>query len=229
MKYNTVLFDADDTLLDFKKSEHTAIKKVLEDLNLPAGERIISTYSLINDSLWKLLEIGGIAKSDLKTERFRRLCKHFNFKASPELMAEQYVQALSEQSFIIDGAEEVCRTLFDKGVRLYIVTNGIKYIQTRRFAAASISPYFIKSFISEELGYEKPRVEFFQKATAMIEDFSPDKTLVIGDSLSSDMKGGIAFGLDTCWYNPSGKEKPQDMNITYEVGSLMDILKLFES
>ena len=226
MKYNTVLFDADDTLLDFKKSERTAVAKVLEEFNLPSGEKIISTYSQINNSLWKLLEIGGITKEELKTERFRKLCKHFNFKASPELMAEKYVYALSEQSYLIDSAEDVCKRLFENGIRLYIITNGIKYIQTKRFSATPLVKYFKNTFISEEIGYEKPNKEFFERATALIENFDPTKTLVIGDSLSSDMKGGISFGLDTCWYNPSHNEKPNDMEITYEIHELNDILPI---
>ena len=226
MKYNTVLFDADDTLLDFKRSEHTAVSRVLDELGLPSDDEVTGTYSRINDSLWKLLEVGGITKDKLKTERFRRLCEHFEFNASPEVMAKNYMYALSEQSYLVDSAEEVCRSLYDEGVRLYIVTNGIKYIQSRRFAATPIARYFEKSFISEEIGYEKPNIEFFKRATAEIENFDSERTIIVGDSLTSDIKGGISFGIDTCWYNPGEKTRPENLPITYEIKKLTDILNV---
>ena len=225
-KYKYVLFDADATLLDFKRSEYLAISKILAELGLPAEDHVITTYSEINDSLWKLLEVGGITKEELKTERFRRLCVHFGFDVSPELMSKMYVNALAEQSILLDSAESVCRRLYESGIRLYVITNGIKYIQSKRFAATPIVGYFENIFISEEIGYEKPHIEFFKKATSMINDFDADSTIVIGDSLSSDIKGGINFGLDTCWYNPHGKKKPEDMKITYEIGKLTDILEI---
>ena len=226
MKYKTVLFDADDTLLDFKLSERIAISKVLGELGLPTDDNVINTYSEINDSLWKLLEVGGITKEELKTERFRRLCVHFGFNVSPELMAKMYINALSEQSFLLDAAETVCRKLYESGIKMYVITNGIKYIQSKRFAATPIAGYFENIFISEEVGYEKPHVEYFKKVTSMIENFDARSTIVIGDSLTSDIKGGINFGLDTCWYNPRGKKKPEDMQITYEIDKLTDILDI---
>ena len=226
MRYRTLLFDADDTLLDFKRAEHDAISDVLNDLRLDFDDGVIETYSRINDSLWKLLEVGGIAKEELKTERFRRLCDHYGFDIAPELIAEKYVEALSNQSYLLDSAELVCRGLYDAGVKMYIITNGIKYIQTKRFSATPIAPLFEKVFISEEIGFEKPRVEFFEKACEMIDGFDAASELVVGDSLTSDIKGGIAFGLDTCWFNPKGKTPPEDMNITFEISALTDLLSV---
>ena len=220
MRYRTLLIDADDTLLDFKRSEHNAISEVLFELKLTCDDSIIETYSRINDSLWKLLEVGGITKEELKTERFRKLCNHYGFDVSPEMMAGKYVEALSNQSYLLDSAEDVCKSLYDAGVKLYIITNGIKYIQTKRFSATPLAPLFEKVFISEEMGFEKPRVEFFEKACSMIEGFNRESALVVGDSLTSDIKGGIAFGLDTCWFNPKVKTPPEDMNITFEINKL---------
>ena len=228
MKYTTVLFDADDTLLDFKKSERTAISAVLSELGLPTDEHTIKVYSEINDSLWKLLEVGGIKKEVLKVERFRRLCEHFGFEVSPDRMAERYMDALSEQSYLVDTAESVCRSIYNAKIRMYIITNGIKTIQSRRLAATPIAQLFDGVFISEEIGYEKPRREFFDRATSMIEDFDISKTLVVGDSLTSDIKGGIDYGIDTCWYNPKQKARPDGVNMTYEITELCQVLDVLE-
>lgn len=228
MKYKTILFDADDTLLDFKRSEKAAISKVLTDLSLPCNDEIISNYSRINDSLWKLLEVGGITKEELKTERFRRLCLHYGFSVQPESMAQNYIEALSEQSYVIDGAYSVCKKIYDSGIEMYIITNGIKYIQTKRFAATELHKFFRKVFISEEIGYEKPRIEYFNRISESIENFDKKSVLIVGDSLSSDIKGGINFGVDTCWYNPKHKDMPTDMPITYEIHCLHDIFSVLD-
>jgi len=226
MKYTTILFDADDTLLDFKRSEHDAITHVLSDMGLQWDEKTISVYSKINDSLWKLLEKGGITKDELKVERFKKLCDHFGFSADPAEMANKYIIALSEQAHIIPNADTVCQRLYEAGFDMYIVTNGIKFIQTRRFNASPLPRFFKKIFISEEMGYEKPRKEFFDNAALKIDAFDPTRTLIIGDSLSSDIKGGINAGIDTCWYNPGYKVRPEGFNITFEIHTLEDILPI---
>ena len=228
MKYTTLLFDADETLLYFKRAEREAITATLFHFGIVCSEEIISSYSEINDSLWKQLELGLTTKEKLKTERFERLCLRYGFDILATDMASRYINELSKQAYTIEGAEKLCSMLYEKGFKMYIITNGIKSVQTSRMSRSSIGEYFIRSFISEDVGYEKPNREFFESVKKEIEDFDIEKTLVIGDSLSSDIKGGINAGIDTCWYNPSRKSRPDGMNITYEVSSLEDILKILE-
>ena len=133
MRYNTVLFDADDTLLDFKLSERCAITSVLKFFELPHDDDTILIYSEINQSLWKLLERGGITKDSLKVERFRLFCEKMQVDVSAEEMAALYVGELAKQSHIIKDADKVCKRVYQSGIRMCIVTNGIKFIQTQIF------------------------------------------------------------------------------------------------
>lgn len=228
MKYKYVLFDADDTLLDFKLAEHTAISQVFSEVGLPCDDETIAVYSRINDSLWKLLELGGITKEKLKTERFRLFCEQMNISESPEKMAEMYVDRLAKQSFLLPCAEAVCKKIYDEGIKIYIITNGIKYIQTERLSATPIKKYFSGVFISEDVGYEKPNVEYFKYVFSKIENFDPAEAIVVGDSLTSDIKGGINAGIDTCWYNPHGKSKPENMQICYEISDITQVYSILE-
>ena len=202
-KYDIVLFDADETLLDFKRAEREALAATLIDFSFPCSEEIIEVYSKINSSFWKKLERGEIDKASLKTERFREFCETLGFSCNPVEMAETYIKNLSEQAFVFEGAEEICKRL-SKTCRLYIVTNGIKSVQTKRFDKSGLKPYFEDCFISEDMGFEKPDRRYFEAVAAKISDFDASRTLIVGDSLTSDIAGGMNFNIDTCWYNPNG-------------------------
>jgi len=225
MKYTTILIDADDTLLDFKRAERDALKKTLESFSIHPSEDVISTYSEINDGYWKLLEKGGVTKEALRVRRFKDLCTHFGFDKNAEQMAGLYEKTLGTMTYLLDGAFELCRDL-SGAYRLYIVTNGIKEVQMGRLYNSDIKDLFITAFVSEEMGSEKPRVEYFDAVAERIPDFNKSQTVIIGDSLSSDIKGGINYGIDTCWYNPKNKEIPNGMEITYVVDSFDGIREL---
>ena len=226
MKYDILLLDADDTLLDFKKAERVALNNTLESFGLPNSDDVISTYSIINDGYWKALERGDVTKEELKTRRFADLCSHFGFENDPVYMARTYERNLSAMTFLLEGADSLCRDLSEK-YRVYIVTNGIKEVQMGRLDGSLLSGSFIKAFVSEEMGYEKPRVEYFEAVAKSIPDFDKSKAVIIGDSLSSDMRGGINFGIDTCWFNPGRKTIPDGMKLTYVVSSFEEIREIF--
>lgn len=224
-RYNTVLFDADNTLFDFSRAEHEAILLTLKAFDITPTEALIADYSRINDEMWKRLERGELTKEALRTLRFSLLCETNRLQADVARMAVTYTDFLSEQTCLIDGAEEVCAALASQ-LRLYIVTNGIYSVQTRRFAASALKDHFSGLFISEELGFEKPHAGFFKAVEARIPQYSPRETIIVGDSLTSDIKGGIAAGVDTCWFNPAKKENTAHLPITYEIASLSELLPL---
>lgn len=226
MKYEFLLFDADDTLLDFHRAEHSALTDTLLAYDLPCNDEIISIYSEINASLWRALERGEIEKSRLRDRRFELLCERFDFKVIPSAeMSRVYTDHLSEKPYTIDGALDLCRKLSEK-YKMYIVTNGLKTVQSKRFASSGLSPYFIKSFISEDVGFEKPNVRYFEMIAKQIPNFDKSKCLIIGDSLTSDIKGGDGFGIDTCWYNPKNKTNTTHLKITYEIRTLCELEKI---
>ena len=222
MRYGIILFDADQTLFDFKKCEYQALFEALAILSLPNDKAYIERYSEINDMLWKKLERGEIEKSRLVVERFELFCREFGFECDVLALSELYKARLAEQAILIDGAEELVRDL-SKDHRLFIITNGIKKVQEGRLARSPIKDFFEDVFISEVVGYEKPKREFFDAVKAQISDFDEKNAIVIGDSLTSDIKGGINAGIDTCWYNPEGKAVPDGMPITYVIKDLGEI------
>ena len=215
-RFHTVLFDADGTLLDFHRSEREALKDCLTAHGIPCDEQLIHTYSRINDDHWKMLERGEITRAQLYVQRFRVFLDTFGFDADPSAMQTDYINALSTKSYLIDGAYELCLRLHDT-CRLYIITNGNAKVQHGRFDACPLKPLFERSFISEEIGFDKPRKEYFDYVKSEIPHFDLRDTLVVGDSLTSDIGGGIAAGLATCWYNPSRKPTPADMKIDFVV------------
>lgn len=213
MKYKTVLFDADGTLLDFKRSEDEAVRMTISSFGITPTDELVCKYSEINDSLWKALEKGEIEKNVLLYHRFELFCEHFGYECDAKEMARSYMHNLSKMSYIIDGADELCQKLYGK-VKMYIVTNGVEFIQKGRFANCPITKYFDDIFISGVLGYEKPDINYFIKVDELI-GLNKSETLIVGDSLSSDILGGMNYGIDTCWYNPSSKNAPSDTNITH--------------
>lgn len=228
MKYGTILLDADGTLFDFHRGEAEAIRETMMLVNIAPTDALVAAYSKINESMWKMLERGEIQKSELLYRRFDVFCERFGFVADTKKMADYYISVLSGKSYLFEGAEEFCQKL-SKKADLYIVTNGHETVQKGRFAICPLQPYIRKLFISGELGYEKPDVRYFEAVASGIPDFDRSRTVIVGDSLSSDMKGGIAFGIDTCWYNPSGESTPPDMPITYVASDFDSLYEMIVS
>lgn len=224
MKYSTVLFDADGTLLDFKRSEDEAVREMFKLFDISANDDMVKKYSDINDSLWKALERGEIEKNVLLYHRFELFCNHYGFVRDYKKMAQTYMNTLSTKSYIIAGADALCRKLYDN-VKMHIVTNGVEFIQKGRFSTCPITKYFDNIFVSGVLGYEKPDVKYFEAVEKII-SIDKKSTLIVGDSLTSDIKGGIDYGIDTCWYNPNNKPVPNDMNITHVATSFDDIYNI---
>ncbi len=224
MKYKYILFDADETLLDFHRSEAEAISETMAAYGIQPTKENIELYSQINDGLWKRLERGEIEKSVLLYHRFELLLEALGVTADAKKMARCYMEKLSAKGYVLAGAEQMCRELFGKA-RLYIVTNGVEFIQRGRYAVCGIDRYFDDVFISDVIGHQKPSVKYFEYVAEHIEGFDRAAAVIVGDSLTSDMKGGIGYGIDTVWFNPKGKQCPEDMPITFVARSHADIVK----
>ena len=227
MKYSFLLFDADHTLFDFNKSEYLALKSALEQLGCPSTDAHIERYSDINVKYWKMLERGEIDKISLKLARFVEFGKEFGFEDKAEALSDLYMENLAHESHLFDGALELVEKL-SESYRLFIITNGVKSTQDGRFSVSPITKYFEKIFISEVVGAEKPSVEFFDAVANGIEGFERERALVIGDSLSSDIKGAINSKIDCIWYNPMKKTAPDGWNITYTVRNFYEILDILK-
>lgn len=225
--YDTLLFDADGTLLDFERSEREALIAALASFGIVADDDIVGAYSAINDALWKKLERKEVTKPELKRRRFYELVVKYSFDCDYVLLAEAYENELATKAYILGNALEVCREL-SLTCRLYVITNGFKKIQAGRFCGTPLAPLFLDRFVSEEIGYDKPSREYFDAVKARIPDFDRSRTLVIGDSLSSDIRGGINAGLDVCWFNPHRKALPEDIKVNYVVADLAELFNIIK-
>ena len=223
MKYNTILLDADGTLLDFLAGEDAAVRRTMKLSGIEPNDELVRTYSEINDGFWKMLERGEVKREELLYKRFEVFCERFEFDADAKEMSALYKNELGNQGQTIDGAKDFLSSIFGKA-KMYIVTNGVAAVQNNRLNISGITEYIDEVFISGHIGYEKPDVRYFQHVAEHIDCFDKSKTVIIGDSLTSDIKGGINFGIDTCWYNPEGKPTPEDMNITCVARDFDDIL-----
>ncbi len=221
-KYKTLLFDADATLMDFHRSEHEAVSECLAHFGLPNDETVIKKYSEINAGYWKMLERGEIEKEKLYPARWQSLINHYGFDCKAEDISDKYIKRLATKSYMLDGAEELCKRLYGK-FKMYIVTNGQKDIQKSRLFPSPLFKYFDGCFISEDIGYEKPSINYFDIVTSRIDGYDPSSAMIIGDSLTSDMQGGINAGIDTCWFNPQEKPLPEAYKLTYTVKSFDEL------
>ena len=227
-KYRLLLFDADDTILDFKKSEDTALEKLFNKYSIPFTDENIKTYKNINTRLWKDFEKGKIEKDDITNTRFKEFFDTLKLKGYSDSIKDEYQNLLGEGFFVIDGAEDILKKL-SKSCILYCVTNGIYTTQISRFKGSGLDKYFKEIFVSEKVGHQKPKKEFFDYVEKNIDRFEKKHSLIIGDSLSSDIKGGNNAGIDTCFYNPKKLKNNTDIKPTYEIKDLKELLEIVEA
>jgi len=222
-RYRFLLLDADRTLFDFDAAQQQALTEVLEARGLPAGPQALAAYRLENQRLWDLFEQGGITKEELLRRRFPDFLRRLGL---PETGAEElnrgYLQGLGSRCIPMPGAEEVCR-LLAQHCKLYIVTNGISAVQRGRMARCTFRDCFGGVFVSEELGCQKPQPEYFRQVARRIPGFDPAGALVVGDSLTSDIAGANAAGLESCWYNPAGLPLPAGLRCRFQISSLSQL------
>ncbi len=225
-KYTTIYLDLDGTIFDFLKSENRAVKTVLKAHNLPSDEQTALTYSRINQTWWERFEKGEIEKKEIFAGRFNELLETLNKQGNPELMAKDYFNALSTCHDLMDGAWDLLDDLKKAGFILCATTNGVSLTQYKRISESGIDKYFDYIFVSEDAKHQKPEKEYFDYVLNNSSEKDREKILIVGDSMSSDILGGINSGIDTCWYNP---EKKKGQYFTkYEVATLKEIEKILE-
>lgn len=225
--YPWLFFDADGTLFDYNRAEATAFRKAFDLLKFQFEESYLDTYQTINHELWKALERHEITPAVLRLRRFELLLEALQLGGSADDLNIAYVEQLGLCTDLIEGAYEVLQTL-TAGSRIAIVTNGLEAVQRSRLMHSTIHPFITELIISEEVGAAKPHPAFFDAAFARTGHPDRDDVLIIGDSLTSDIQGGVDYDIDTCWYNSTSEPRPNGLPITCEISHLRDLLEIIE-
>ncbi len=193
-----------------------------EKYGIPFTDEVRAAYKTINHRLWAAFEAGDISKDTILARRFRNTFMSLGIKGEFVGFEEEYQLALGRGGFLIPEAMEVCEKL-SQDCRLYILTNGVQATQESRMELSGLLPYIQNVFVSETTGYQKPQKEYFDYVFSRIPDFDPAKALMVGDSLNSDIKGGIHAGVAVCWYNPEGKPNTAKVRLDYEIKNLKEL------
>ena len=217
-----ILLDMDNTILDFTKAERVAASKALAAMGIQPTDELLKRYHQINEEQWRLFELGELEREQVKVRRYELLFDEMGIAASPRETAKVYEGLLGIGHYFMDGAVELLERL-SRVYRLYLATNGTSNVQKSRISSSDISKYFQGIYISEDVGYNKPDKRYFDACFKDIPDFDPAETVMIGDSLTSDIKGGINAGIRTVWFNHEGKSRDDSIVPDHEVHSLEEI------
>ena len=200
-----LFLDLDDTILDFQKAEHIAISKTLAEFGLPGDAEVLRRYSVINKAHWEALERKEMTRDEVVVGRFRVLFREYGIDVDARRVADRYEENLSVGHWFLPGAPEALERL-SRRYKLYLASNGTARVQAERLKSANISHYFQQIFVSQEIGANKPDILYFQRCFDRIPGFDPARAMMVGDSLTSDILGGIRAGIATCWVNPHHKD-----------------------
>ena len=226
MIYQWLVFDADNTLLDFTRSAKVAFSETLRFIGQDPHDHLFDVYHKINLECWTDLEAGRISPEELKTRRFSAFLEHLGLEGDPAEINSFYFEVLTRSTFPIDGAYEILETLFNRGYQMAIATNGLAEVQRPRLAEAGIDQFFSEILVSEEIGYFKPNPGFFQTAVERLQAKKTDCLLMIGDNQYSDIEAAQKMGWDTCWFNPHGESSRLAVKPDFTISRLQDLLEI---
>lgn len=226
-RFDVVLWDVDGTLLDFVAAEKAAIQSLFQEFGLGrCTDGMLARYSEINREYWRKLERGEMSKQQILVKRFEDFFREEGLDVSlGEAFNAAYQVRLGDTIVFCDDSKALVESLRGK-VRQYVVSNGTVTAQTKKLRRSGFDQLMDGVFLSEELGYEKPAIEFFDQVFQEIQAPDKNRVLIVGDSLTSDMEGGFRAGIKTCWYNPEGLPCAAPEKIDYEIQNLQEIKKI---
>ncbi len=221
-----LFLDLDDTILDFHKAERIALSKTIRDFGVEPTEEVLTLYHGINRWHWEQLELGNLTREEVLVNRFGVLFERLGKTVEATQCARAYEKNLSIGHYFLPGAEEAVDAL-SKKYRLFLASNGTASVQKGRMTSANLYRFFETVFVSQEIGHNKPSKAYFDACFASIPGFDREKAIMVGDSLSSDIKGGINAGMKTVWVNP-GHLPCGEIRPDYEIESISQLEALLE-
>ena len=223
----TLLWDMDETLLNFAAAERAAINALFQEFGFgECSDAMLERYSKINRSYWERLERKELTKPEILVGRFRDF---FEAEGLDSTVAaefnEKYQLSLGDTIVFRDDSYNIVKSLRGK-VKQYVVSNGTIAAQTKKLRLSGFGELMDGVFLSEEIGVEKPDILFFEKVFEKIHPEDKSQVMIVGDSLTSDIQGGNNAGIMTCWYNPEQKPYQGDLRIDHEIRDLHEVYDL---
>jgi 2-haloacid dehalogenase len=222
MSYKILLFDLDDTLLDFGANETDSLNKLFQQHGYTFSDELFRVYNSVNKQLWADYEDGTIRLDDVLNSRFSETMLRLGKVVDGTEWECLYRELLGNGCQLMEGTLEVCQSL-SVYHRLFVITNGITKTQVKRLKKSGLYDFFEDIFDSQSIGFQKPSKEFFDFVMSHIKDFNIKEALIIGDSLNTDIKGGILSGIDTCWINKQSQKCSAEIHSTYTVTSIAEV------
>lgn len=225
MTYRYLFFDVDDTLLDFQQTEKRSLQHLFAKQEIDFNQGTFQQYKQINHQLWQAYEKGEKSSQEVRESRFKLFFESLGKVVDGQVLEAEYREYLNQGHDLLGNSRQVL-TKLAKTHELFVVTNGPTTTQQRRLKDAQIIHYFQEIFISEEVGYQKPQKEFFEKVFSQLPTVPKSQSLIIGDSLSADIQGGVNAGIDTAWLNPNQQAIAKELTPTFELSRLDDLLTI---
>ena len=220
-----ILMDLDNTIIDFNECARHSIMGIFEELGFQYNENVFSTFITENVKIWKRLELGEIDKPFLRANRWNIILSKLGIDYDGTIIEEWFENGVAKGAYPVEYAYELLEYLYKK-YDIYVVSNGFRFVQESRVKIGKYDKYFKELFLSEDIGIQKPDIRFFDYCYEKIGCPPKEELILIGDSLSADIKGGNTFGIDTIWFNKNQDPESDVTKATYTVNHLKEIEKI---
>jgi YjjG family noncanonical pyrimidine nucleotidase len=221
----TILLDLDNTIIDFNECARHSIMDIFQDLGFHYDENVFDTFITENVKIWKRLELGEIDKLYLRANRWNIILGKLGIDYDGTIIEERFENGVAKGAYPVEYAYELLQYLYNK-YDIYVVSNGFRFVQESRVKIGKFDKYFKELFLSEDIGIQKPDIRFFDYCYEKLGSPPKEELILIGDSLSADIKGGNNFGIDTIWFNKNNDPAPSDIIPTYTVEKLSQIKEI---
>lgn len=235
-KYETLIFDLDDTLIDNNQSIKYAFTIMINELGLEYNDELFSKWKKFDTAYWHTWESGNMIIPDsiktledkityLRVNRFILFFKELELKFNSAVtLNELYCSMLGVNIVEIENAGKLLQELYHHH-EILIATNGPKEAAINKLEKAKLMSYISSMVCSEEIGFSKPMPEFFDCLYNKTQNKDKSRMLLIGDSLTTDVLGGMNNGIDTCWFNPNNSSLPEEYCPTMTINKLLQLKK----
>ena len=229
MRYKQIIFDVDDTIIDFAATEDFALHSLFNAHHWPLSAELQRQYHSYNQGLWRRLEQGELTYEELSEMTFHDfILDHFGIEIDGKKAMDEYRSYFGEAHQLLPGVEDTLIFAKKQGYKLTVLSNGEKFMQNHRLELAGVKKYFDLIVTSEEAHYSKPNPHAFDYFFSRTE-IGPGETVFFGDGLQSDILGAEKYGFDSIWYNHCHRKNTLNLHPKFVVETYPELVKLMQN